>query len=564
MELIKEIAGERLVIMVTHNPELAEQYASRIVRLKDGLVEDDSNPYTETKTETVPASHEENIPVSGKKEKKARTRMSWFTTLALSARNLLTKKARTTLTSIGGSIGIISVCLVLALSNGFNHYIKKTEEDMLSYYPVQVTERAFDMNSIMASFTAPKDMPDMSEIPDKIYIDSFLTGLAGGMTVTNKVSPQYLDYVQKMDESWYAEIQYGYGAGLSANLFTTVQTGDVDLPNENGVFVHEEAKTRHLSLTELKDFYIAELNRYASQYSNLVGFADMFANIVNKMPGTKDFTDENYAKYVLSQYDILGGEDAHFPTNENEAVLVMAADGSINDLTFAQLVLLEEKKFLNLFDMGKDKEEEKKDDGNRFTDDNFVTYEQVFNQGYTLFFNNAVYERDLMESKGYPFIYKGSREDGITAQDGEGINLKITAILRLKEGLSYGCLQNGLNITEAAVDHYVAENSSDDCQIVQWIKNNSNLKNLIPQLGMNLYRMPCDSTAFEDRYFSMKKLQETLKSYGIDLSDEIVEAFGDIRVAYDIAGGVRYLGGDKSYNSVSFYASDFDGKEKML
>ncbi|MDE6411733.1 MAG: ABC transporter ATP-binding protein/permease [Clostridia bacterium] len=594
MELIREIAGERLVIMVTHNPELAEEYATRIVRLKDGEIESDSNPYSEEEEEkerlegkTVSESEntekgtqavtDETAPVEEaskkkeKKKKKPRAKMGVLSALALSFRNLLTKKGRTILTSIGGSIGIISVCLVLALSNGFNHYIKKTEEDMLSYYPVQVQERAFDMNSIMTSFTAPKDMPDMSEIDDKIYIDSFLTGLAGGMTVTNKVSDQYVDYIGKMDKNWYAEIQYGYGAGLSANLFTTAQTGDVDFPNEEGEFEHIEPTTQYLSLSKLKEFYIAELNRYASQYRNLVGFADMFGNIVNKMPGTKDFNDEKYAKYVLSQYDILGGEDAHFPTNENEAVLVMAADGSINDLTFAQLGLLEEKKFLNLFDQGKDKEETKDSNDKKFTDDNFVTFEKVFNQGYTLFFNNAVYERDLMESQGYPFNYKGSRVDGITAQEGEGINLKITAILRLKEGLSYGCLRNGLNITEAAVDHYVKENSSDDCEIVQWIKNESNLKDFLAQLpsnaiqlGMNLYRMPCNLKVFENYYFSIAELQEALKSYGVTFPPEVMNILSKYRVAYDINSVVRYLGGNTSYNSVSIYANDFDGKEKLL
>ena len=142
MDLIKEIAGERLVIMVTHNPELAESYASRIVRLKDGLVESDSDPYE---------GDEEQPP---KAEGKARAKMSFFTSLALSFRNLLTKKGRTILTSVAGSIGIISVCLVLALSNGFNNYIRKTEEDMLSYYPITVSESSFDLASVMTSFTS--------------------------------------------------------------------------------------------------------------------------------------------------------------------------------------------------------------------------------------------------------------------------------------------------------------------------------------------------------------------------------------------------------------------------
>ena len=144
MDLIKEIAGERLVIMVTHNPDLAYQYASRIVRLKDGLVESDSMPYDSSKEETVKKADKAQETSEKDEEqkggKKPRARMSFFTSLALSAKNLLTKKGRTILTSVAGSIGIVSVCLVLALSSGFSNYVRKTEEDMLSYYPVTVSE----------------------------------------------------------------------------------------------------------------------------------------------------------------------------------------------------------------------------------------------------------------------------------------------------------------------------------------------------------------------------------------------------------------------------------------
>ena len=136
MELIKEIAHERLVIMVTHNPELADLYASRIVRLKDGTVESDSMPYDSAAEEPANLVEETASATDGKKQKKRkklRARMSFLSSLVLSAKNLLTKKGRTIVTSIAGSIGIISVCLVLALSSGFNSYIKRTEEDMLSY-----------------------------------------------------------------------------------------------------------------------------------------------------------------------------------------------------------------------------------------------------------------------------------------------------------------------------------------------------------------------------------------------------------------------------------------------
>ena len=127
--------------------------------------------------------------------------MSFLTSLGLSARNLLTKKGRTAITSVAGSIGIISVCLVLALSNGFNNYILKTEEDMLSSNPVQITETTFDIEAIMSGMTTLEDMPELDRLGDKVYVNSFLTNIAQGMTVTNDISDEYLQYLNAMDEA---------------------------------------------------------------------------------------------------------------------------------------------------------------------------------------------------------------------------------------------------------------------------------------------------------------------------------------------------------------------------
>ena len=549
MDLIKEIAGERLVIMVTHNPELAEQYASRIVRLKDGIVESDSNPYTadeagqEARTqlpEETGVDSEGKTAPEQKKQKKARTRMSWFTSLALSARNLLTKKGRTALTAIGGSIGIISVCLVLALSSGFNHYIKRTEEDMLSYYPVQVTESSFDMASIMTSFTAPSKMPDMSQMKDKIYVDSFLTGLANGMAVKNNVSEHYLKYVGDMNPEWYSAVQYGYGAGLADSLFTSVVTGDV---NMGGTQVPKD--TQYRSLTSLKAFYISELQQYAPQYSQLTAMADFFGNIVNKMPGTKDFADESYAQYVLSQYDVLGGETAHFPQNENEAVLVISANDSATDLTLAQLGMLPEKDFLSLFNKGEADatEEERKPLFLDYYKDNIIGRE------YALYFNDAIYQKT--DDALSPFSYGGMR-DGLAVAEGEGIPLKITAVLRLKDGLNYGCLSNGLNLTEATVDKFIRGNLNSE--IVNWIKTQSAVQIPLPSGTTMLYRSPCPDAAQFDSYY----VSPAAMGY------DVPEMFRNMRFTNDISNVVSYLGGDDSYHSIAVYAKDFESKEELL
>ena len=277
MELIREIAGERLVIMVTHNPELAEKYSSRIVQLSDGRVVSDSNPYDADEErkgllEAVKAKNLTDEEISrklaafraekkvkrkqgGKKREKAA--MSFGTSLGLSARNLKTKKGRTTLTSVAGSIGIISVCLVLALSSGFNSYIRKTEENMLSRYPLQITETSVDFSAVMTGMsTRAEDLPDLSKIGDQVYVDSFVTKIAGGMTVKNDISDEYLAYVAAMDDKIYNAVSYDFGESFSDNLFTDVQVGATEA----------ELHTEYRSLSSLKQFYTDELTKNAEQY----------------------------------------------------------------------------------------------------------------------------------------------------------------------------------------------------------------------------------------------------------------------------------------------------------
>ena len=518
MDLIKEIAGERLVIMVTHNPELAESYASRIVRLKDGLVESDSDPYDD---ETEPKQE----------EVRERAKMSFLTSLALSFRNLLTKKGRTILTSVAGSIGIISVCLVLALSNGFNNYIRKTEEDMLSYYPITVSESSFDLASVMTSFTSVEDMPDLSQLGDKVYIDSFLTGLANGMATTNNISENYVNYLEGMDPSWYSEIQYSHGAKIADNLFLqaeTFPTGDNSTT---------ELTTR--SLNNLKSKYIADLMAYASQYSSLVGFADYFTNVVAVMPGTSDDSNLGYGEYVLSQYDVVAG---HFPENVNEVVLVVGQNNQVTDLTLAQLGLLEEDRFMELFNLGTEDKDEVEEGTDR------IDYSEILGKSYTLFFNDALYTKDeswnqmAYMSGEYAFTYQGQRQnDAFQAAEGEGINLQISGILRLKDGLSYGCLASGLNLTEKTALAYIEGNR--DSEIVQWMQSDDACFSI---RGTTLYLMPAETEALMDAF----TLYDFMGS--------------NIYVAQLPDTAVKTLGGSDGVSRVAIYANDFDHKEEVL
>lgn len=620
MELIREIAGERLVIMVTHNPELAEAYSSRIVKLSDGLVIADSNPYEgeeEEERKRLEREALENMPeneykalskkvsdtilcphcgnqvelgkefVDGvrlcphcgerfsvtkkrrwlkspfpktqteekivkkkkrrKRDKKENASMSFRTSLGLSARNLLTKKGRTAITSIAGSIGIISVCLVLALSNGFNGYILKTEEDMLSSNPIKITETTMDTATILANMTSIDDMPDLDKIGDNVYVNSFLTNLAQGMTVTNDLSDEYLTYLESMDESLYTAIMYDTGLALDNNLFTEVQI------EENGV-----TKTEVMSLSTLKAFYTQKLSEQEEKYAQLAPLVSYLGSIYGKMPATLDFNAEDYGEYVLSQYDIVG-ENSRFPQNTGEAVLVVGGHNDVTDLTLAQLGFLSEKEFLSLFPQAGEEVEDSE------SYETFIDFNKVIGKKFMLNYNDSVYTPAT--SGDNLFSYSGRRE-GDKLLDGEGIPIEIVGVLRLKEGMSYGCLGSGLYFTEKLYNDYRAVNMQS--QLATELRKQTEVVKTLTEMSVQLKDLTVGSPEYTQKQaeivqFSMqnmkyfKRMAQNLEKYYISTET----AFG---TNYYLSGdtALRAVGGKDTVNAISIYTDNFETKTGLL
>ncbi len=617
MELIKEIAGERLVIMVTHNPELAERYSTRIVRLLDGQVTDDTDPL-------VPEEGEEGAlfgeapaaaPAAprGRKEKKQKTSMSFWTAFLLSGRNLLTKKARTLVTAIAGSIGIISVCLVLALSNGFSAYIRQTEEDMLSYYPVQVTETSMDLTAAMSSFMSGSTSNlELDKIEDKVYVNSFLSQLAQGMTTSNDLSSgnaytdadgntvTYLDYVNAMPDDLYYAIHYGYGVSLTNNLFTSVGVGS-DVTSHLGIPLERV----HLSMSMLREYYTQILMTAADEYSSLVQFVDYFTDVVNAMPGTADLTSGDYGDYVLSQYDVVAGE---FPTSTNQVVFIVGEQNDATDLTLAQLGFIDEDDFLDLFLNSQDGESETMSiPFEDVVDENgAVTQEGIIGTKFQLYYNDAVFtgsDGDYTYN-GYERNWEGETtdENGVmTDADGNeiGVELEIVGVLRLKDGLTYGCMEEGLGLTEQLIQEYIAKNMQSG--IVQYLQGQSgsdssttmNLGEYVPLLTYYTLRNSLDtylsdttgsvtlpSWVTDEQKAMLDALKSWLESQGTELTEEQLDQLMETVLSmlpanissYAYAGvtqsgintTIRALGGNDAPSSVSVYARDFDSKDEML
>ena len=549
MDLIREIAGERLVIMVTHNPELAEEYSSRIVRLQDGLVIDDTNPYDGAddeqfvkeigeKAETpIDEKIENEAPVSAtnvkepakKAKKKERSAMSFFTSLGLSARNLLTKKGRTALTSFAGSIGIISVCLVLALSNGFNNYITKMQEDMLSYYPVTIAVTSMDINAIVENAANMEKAPDLSKLKDKIYVNSFLTELADGMQVTNDLSDEYLTYLENMDKEYYEAIHYDYDARLLDNVYTEIQ-----MTKGTGVGNQE---TQYMSLAQIRASYTTKLSSLDGQYAQLSSFApmlSMLAPTISEMPGTRSLSDERFGEYVLSQYEMIAkapGSATGFPTNANEAILVVGETNDITDLTLSQLGLLTEEQFLSLF-IEAEKDENEGGAAEETKDDfMYVPFTDIWNKTYKLYTNDVAYKQNI-PSPERPYFY--DYQETLSATDWTGatvencFEIKITGILRLKDGYSYGCLNTGLNITEALVESYLDKNL--ETNFSKWV----------------------NTSATKDTALLISDNSELTQTAGA------AAMTGDMKTLY------RSMGTIKKVSTIEFYTATFNTKANMV
>lgn len=299
MELLKEISKDRLVIMVTHNPELAKQYSTRIVRLLDGNITDDTDPYD---------GNEEALK---EKDGGKRPSMSFLTALSLSLNNLMTKKARTFLTAFAGSIGIIGIALILSLSNGVNAYIQKVEEDTLSSYPISIEQAGMDISQLAGDLMGKNEVPEGRD-PDKIYSNNIMTEMMS--TMVNGISANNLELLKKHIEKTpefkanSSEIEYKYSTVM--NIYD--EKGN--RVNPNTVFSTVFGKNS------------AQANGYSqmSSFSNTEVWTRLFDN--------KEFLNK--------QYDVVAGR---MPEKYNEIVLAVDKNNQISDYTLYSLGLKDTK-----------------------------------------------------------------------------------------------------------------------------------------------------------------------------------------------------------------------------
>ena len=424
MELLKEISKDRLIIMVTHNPELAEKYSSRIVRLLDGKVTDDTMPYEPTDSRVT-----ENNKAKRVKKKKG-TSMSFLTALSLSANNLMTKKGRTLLTAFAGSIGIIGIALILALSSGFQSYIKRVEEDTLSSYPIAIEEEQVDYSSMMSAFMG-QHVGEASEKEDgKIYSNNIISEMLNSMMSQVKVNnlADFKKFIEDRDNGFdelVSDIQYGYSTTL--NIYKEDTSDGIVQVNPS---------------TVLDTIGMGQL-------SGMSGSSMMNSSMMGG--GSWDVWSELIGNRTLleSQYDVIAGR---WPDAYNEIVLIVDENNEISDYALYALGLKDQNEVADTMTRLAKGEE-------IVSYKTEYTYEDILDLRYRLIVNTDFYSYNE-ENDSYTDVRDD--EDSYRAAIADGIQLQVVGILRPDPDAVTGAVSGSVGYTSALMEYVINKINASD------------------------------------------------------------------------------------------------------
>ncbi len=451
MELLKEVAKDRLVIMVTHNPELAEEYSTRIVRLSDGKVVDDTNPLGEEEYEAFAEKDKAALIEKAKNKKllKAENKkksMSVGTAISLSFKNLLTKKGRTVLTSFAGSIGIIGIALILSLSNGINIFIEQVQEDTLSTFPLTIQKQAQDTEAMMNAMTSVSDDAVTEKDPNKLYVDDELGTLMEAMSSMHEndlVSfKEYIDNHETIKD-YTSDIQYTYDLNLSVYSVREAEGKKV---------------VSKLGLEELLK-NMGEIDSTYESFSSLLSSSGMASgmDIMSEMIDNQELLDQ--------QYEIVKGS---WPKSAEEVVLVVGKDNKISKMT---LYMLGEGTLEQLeYDMQKlntdktttenttDFSKDPLAIGDSYDIDSFIGKE------FKLLTATDFYRVKSTDENGFKVWEKVSETDDelLSLFDTNATTLKISGIIRPKDGVTTTSISGAIGYSKMLTDKLITKANDSD------------------------------------------------------------------------------------------------------
>lgn len=432
MDLLKEISKDKLIIMVTHNPELAEKYSSRIIRLLDGNVIDDTNPYNPSEYTAV-SQKPENSSNDKKKGKKEKTSMSIGTAFSLSLNNLMTKKGRTFLTAFAGSIGIIGIALILSLSNGFQSYIDKVQEDTLSSYPITIQQESVDLAS-MATAIQDTRSNEVDHDLDKVYSSNIMSELMNTMVAeisTNNLA-DFKEYIEndehgKTINDSLSAIEYSYDIDL--NIYKADTSNGVVQVNPSTIM---ESMGVGLNSTS---------QEMSSSYSTMMG-------------SSGEFWDELLGNQTLleSQYNVLEGR---WPEKYNEVVVVVSKKNEISDVALYSLGLKDQdelsenmKKIMN----GESVESESMS----------FTYDELLNLKFKLLLNTDKYSYDSTTK-----TWNDISDDDILMKKAvdNGIDIEVVGIIRPNDDAAAASVSGSVGYTHDLVEYVI--NATNESEIAK-------------------------------------------------------------------------------------------------
>lgn len=571
MDLIRDIAAHCLVIMVTHNPELAEKYSTRIIKLLDGEVVSDSDPFdggaetpveqtpdadTVTPTESVEKAESETVDTESvadeantkaqQKTKSKKSRLSFWGAFRLSAKNLLSKFKRTFLVCLAGSIGIIGVATVLAVSTGVQDYIEDMQNDMLSGNPVRVSEEAFDMSALM-EMSNPERFAALraSTVDGYINVEQMIQFLADRGTdmasamITNDITKDYVAYVRQMPKNYYAAISTRYGINLSNNLYT-----DFKLATPEG----GEAD-RNMSLTAALAMYTSLLKQ--TDFKDYTSYISMVAESFRVAPESEEF--------ILSQYDyVTDPASSKIAKEADEIMIVVDSHDSLTDLLLAQFGYFSQNEFLNIAYKAVGDE-----DYNESLWKERLSYDELLGKTFTWYPNDLVFDKidypdgtPLTQIFAKPFTYNAYSD---ASWQGQGKQLKITAILKPKSNVQYGCMSRGFYYTPALVDEIIADGmQSEIVGFLNAYKRESftSMENNGVKVGITFdYEFTLGEDTFNETAFVGTANQMAA------MMGSMVGIPGGIPATYTLT--LRELGGVDIPNVIDIYPTNFDFKDDV-
>ena len=496
MDLLKEISKDRLIIMVTHNPELATQYSTRIIRLLDGTITDDSNPYNGEDDNIATKTDEDSLTdkKSGKTKKK-KTSMSFFTALSLSLNNLMTKKTRTILTAFAGSIGIIGIALILSISNGIQNYIDRMQRDTLSSYPIQLQKESVDVSSMIENMMGNKDK-NVDHDKDKIYSNNIMTDMVNSMVAevnsnNLKAFKSYLENHKCDVDGYISDIQYSYDVPLY--IYST-DTSD--------------------GVTQLNPSSVME-NMYGMSVS---GDGMMSAGMQNTSVWSRLFDNR---QMLDEQYDLIAGSWAD---NYNEVMLVVDENNEIDDYTLYSLGFKDPAEVKKIF--------KNVMAGNSYeTEETQYTYDEVLDKKFKLVLPTELYRYN--DTFG---IWEDASHDDeyMTTVVNNAEEIKIAGIIRKNPDAASVSVSSGVAYTKDLMPHIIekvnetqivkqqlADTEKDvftgmsfdnDKTSISTLENNKSL------LGIASEDNPSEIDIYAKDFDSKEKLQDFIKNYNDEVT----------------------------------------------